>query len=159
MKLPEFFEENFRALMDPDEYKNFMASFDGKRNLGIRVNTLKIKPNDLLALIQRQFEPIPWILEGFYYPEGESFGKLPAYHAGLYYIQEPSAMMPAKALCPEPGEKVLDLCAAPGGKTTALGNMMQNRGLLVTNDISPKRVQPLVKNIEQIGRASCRERV
>jgi NOL1/NOP2/sun family putative RNA methylase len=151
MKLPEFFEENFRALMDADEYRNFMASFDGKRNLGIRVNTLKIKPNDLLALIERQLEPIPWILEGFYYPEGESFGKLPAYHAGLYYIQEPSAMMPAQALCPEPGEKVLDLCAAPGGKTTALGNMMQNRGLLVTNDISPKRIQPLVKNIELMG--------
>lgn len=151
MKLPGFFEENFRALMDEREYKDFIASFDGKRNLGIRVNTLKIMPKEFLAFIERQLEPIPWIPEGFYYPEGESFGKLPAYHAGLYYIQEPSAMMPAQALCPEPGEKVLDLCAAPGGKTTALGSRMQNKGLLVTNDISPKRVKALVKNVELIG--------
>ena len=81
----------------------------------------------------------------------ESFGKQPAYHAGLYYIQEPSAMMPAKVLSPKPGEKVLDLCAAPGGKTTYLGSQMQNRGLLVTNDISPKRVKALVKNVELMG--------
>lgn len=154
MKLPEFFEENFRALMNPSEVKNFISSFDGKRNLGIRVNTLKIEPGDLLSLIERQLEPIPWISEGFYYSEGESFGKLPAYHAGLYYIQEPSAMMPAQALCPEPGEKVLDLCAAPGGKTAAIGNQMRNRGLLVTNDISPKRVKPLVKNVGLMGLAN-----
>ncbi len=151
MKLPEFFEENFKALMDVDEYKDFIASFDGKRNLGIRVNTLKITPGDLLALIEKKLEPIPWISEGFYYPEKESFGKLPAYHAGLYYIQEPSAMMPAQVLCAQPGEKVLDLCAAPGGKTTALGCKMQNKGLLVTNDISPKRIKALVKNVELMG--------
>ena len=113
MKLPEFFEENFKILMDADEYRDFIASFDGKRNYGIRVNTLKITPEDFSALIGKKLEPIPWIPEGYYYSEGESFGKLPAYHAGLYYIQEPSAMMPAQALCPQPGEKVLDLCAAP----------------------------------------------
>ena len=81
----------------------------------------------------------------------DSLGKLPAYHAGLYYIQEPSAMMPANALMPQPGEKVMDLCAAPGGKTCQLGNKMNNKGLLVTNDISPKRVKALVKNVELMG--------
>ncbi|MGI6085048.1 MAG: SAM-dependent methyltransferase, partial [Acetivibrionales bacterium] len=151
MRLPEFFEENFRALMDKNEYRDFIASFGRERNFGIRVNTLKIKPDEFLDFIERQLEPIPWISEGFYYPEGEVFGKHPAYHAGLYYIQEPSAMMPAQALCPEPGEKVLDLCAAPGGKTTALGSRMQNMGLLVANDISPKRVKALVKNVELMG--------
>ncbi|HHU90673.1 MAG TPA: NOL1/NOP2/sun family putative RNA methylase [Clostridiaceae bacterium] len=151
MKLPEFFEENFKILMDADEYRDFIASFDGKRNYGIRVNTLKITPEDFSALIGKKLEPIPWIPEGYYYSEGESFGKLPAYHAGLYYIQEPSAMMPAQALCPQPGEKVLDLCAAPGGKTTALGSRMQNKGLIVANDISPKRVKALVKNVELMG--------
>ena len=151
MKLPEPFKENFRALMDADEYEKFMTSFDGRRYYGIRVNTLKITPDDLLALLEKKLEPIPWISEGFYYSEGESFGKLPAYHAGLYYIQEPSAMMPAQALCPQPGEKVLDLCAAPGGKTTALGCRMQNKGLIVANDISPKRVKALVKNVELMG--------
>lgn len=154
MRLPEFFVEKFRTLMATDEYEDFIASFAGKRNFGIRINPLKIQPSNFLDLIDKQLDSIPWIPEGFYYEEGESFGKLPAYHAGLYYIQEPSAMMPAQALCPEPGEKVLDLCAAPGGKTTALGSRMQNKGLLVTNDISPKRVQALVKNVELMGLAN-----
>lgn len=151
MKVPVFFEEEFKSLMDENEYCDFISSFDGKRNLGFRVNTLKIQPDEFLDLMGKKFEPIPWIPQGFYYQEGESLGKLPAYHAGLYYIQEPSAMMPAQMLCPKPGEKVLDLCAAPGGKTTALGNLMKDTGLLVANDISPKRVKALVKNVELMG--------
>lgn len=151
MKLPDFFIDSFEQLMEDHEYKAFLEAFDGKRNFGIRVNTLKIQPEDLLTLINKDLEAIPWISNGFYYPESESFGKHPAYHAGLYYIQEPSAMMPAQALAPEPGDKVLDLCAAPGGKTTALGDQMLNKGLLVANDISPKRVKALVKNVERMG--------
>ncbi len=150
MKLPEFFTDSFQQLMEENEYKAFYEAFDGKRNFGIRVNTLKIQPEELLSLIDKQLEPIPWSSNGFY-TEGESYGKHPAYHAGLYYIQEPSAMMPAQALAPEPGEKVLDLCAAPGGKTTAMGNQMLNEGLLVSNDISPKRVIVLAKNVELMG--------
>lgn len=151
MKLPDFFKERFKQLMDEHEYRAFMEAFDSSRNFGFRVNTFKIRPDKLFSLLEREFEPIPWVANGFYYPEGESFGKHPAYHAGLYYIQEPSAMMPARVLAPEPGEKVLDLCAAPGGKTTALGEQMQNIGLLVANDISPKRVKALVKNVELMG--------
>lgn len=151
MKLPDCFEAEFKVLMDGNEYRDFILSFDGKRNLGVRVNTLKITPSEFLNLMEKRFETIPWIPQGFYYSQGESLGKHPAYHAGLYYIQEPSAMMPAQALTPQPGEKVLDLCAAPGGKTTAIGNSMQNTGLLVTNDISPKRVKALVKNVELMG--------
>lgn len=151
MKLPLFFEENFRSLMDESEFQRFIASFDGNRHLGLRINTLKIEPGEFLEFIEKTLEPIPWVDRGFYYREGEAFGKHPAYHAGLYYIQEPSAMMPAMALSPEPFEKVLDLCAAPGGKTAFLGNLMNNTGLLVTNDISPKRVKALVKNVELMG--------
>jgi NOL1/NOP2/sun family putative RNA methylase len=151
MKLPDFFKDSFEQLMDEHEYRAFIEAFDGRRNFGLRVNTLKIMPEKLFSLLEREFDPIPWVSNGFYYPEGESFGKHPAYHAGLYYIQEPSAMMPAQALAPKPGEKVLDLCAAPGGKTTALGDQMHNRGLLVANDISPKRVKALVKNVELMG--------
>ncbi|HBR02551.1 MAG TPA: SAM-dependent methyltransferase [Ruminiclostridium sp.] len=150
MKLPEFFKDNFRSLMEDSEYQAFKESFDKTRYYGLRVNTLKIQPAEFLSFMERGFEAIPWA-PGFYYPEGESFGKFPAYHAGLYYIQEPSAMMPAQALLPKPGEKVLDLCAAPGGKTTHLGSHMQNKGLLVTNDINPKRVKALVKNVELAG--------
>ena len=83
MKLPEFFEENFKILMDADEYRDFIASFDGKRNYGIRVNTLKITPA-IFQLIEA--EPIPWIQRAIIL---WSFGKLPAYHAGLYYIRGP----------------------------------------------------------------------
>lgn len=151
MKLPDFFKEYFKQLMEEQEYRAFLDAFDGARCYGIRVNTLKIRPDELLSLLERDLEPVPWAPTGFYYPEGESFGKHPAYHAGLYYIQEPSAMMPAEALAPEPGEKVLDLCAAPGGKTTALGGKMRNQGLLVSNDVSPKRVKALVKNVELMG--------
>lgn len=151
MKLPQFFEEYFKELMEESEYQAFKGSFDGRRHYGLRVNTLKITPEDFLKFIGKELEPVPWVSTGFYYPEGEAFGKHPAYHAGLYYIQEPSAMMPAQALAPKPGEKVLDLCAAPGGKTTQIGTLMRNTGLLVTNDISPKRVKALVKNIELAG--------
>lgn len=150
MRLPVFFEESFKDLMDETEFKSFKASFDSNRTFGLRINTLKILPEEFLAFMERDLEPIPWA-QGFYYPEGESFGKHPGYHAGLYYIQEPSAMMPARVLSPKPYEKVLDLCAAPGGKTTDLGSQMQNKGLLVTNDISPKRVKALVKNVELQG--------
>lgn len=155
MKLPEFFEKSFQDLMGENEYQAFKASFDDKRHYGLRVNTLKIRTDEFLEFMNKPLEPIPWVEQGFYYPEGESFGKHPAYHAGLYYIQEPSAMMPAHVLSPMPGEKVLDLCAAPGGKTTHLGCQMQNTGLLVTNDISPKRVKALVKNVELMGLANC----
>jgi len=151
MNLPLFFEQSFQNLMTEDEYKEFKASFDQKRYYGLRVNTLKISPDEFLRLMDKALEPIPWVPQGFFYGEGESYGKHPAYHAGLYYIQEPSAMMPAQALAPRPGERVLDLCAAPGGKTTQLGAHMQNQGLLVTNDISPKRVKALVKNVELMG--------
>lgn len=150
MKLPEHFEEIFRDLMDPDEYALFRKSFDDGRINGLRLNTLKTNPASFEKLFEGKLTPIPWIAEGYYY-EDSAPGKHPYYHAGLYYIQEPSAMMPAQALSPRPGERVLDLCAAPGGKTTHLACLMKNSGLIVSNDISPKRVKALVKNIELMG--------
>ncbi len=150
MKLPEYFEEKFKDLMDADEYELFKSSFDDERANGLRLNTLKIDPDSFDRLFEGSLTPIPWISEGYYY-EDLTPGKHPYYHAGLYYIQEPSAMMPAQILSPKPGERVLDLCAAPGGKTTHLGCMMKNSGLIVSNDISPKRIKALVKNVELMG--------
>lgn len=152
MKLPDFFENKFKNLMSRQEYEEIIESFDGSRHSGFRINTMKIPVHECLDLLDIEPDPVPWESQGFYYHTPDiSLGKHPAYHAGLYYIQEPSAMMPANALMPEPGEKVLDLCAAPGGKTVQIGNKMKNKGLLVTNDISPKRVKALVKNIELMG--------
>jgi 16S rRNA C967 or C1407 C5-methylase (RsmB/RsmF family) len=151
MKVPEFFLNHFRTLMDHEEFNAFVASFDGSRHYGLRLNTLKVNKDDFLKLTHMKLSEIPWVSEGFYYEEGDAPGKHPYYHAGLYYIQEPSAMMPARMLSPCPGERVLDLCAAPGGKTTQLGSFMKNKGLIVSNDISPKRVKALVKNVELMG--------
>jgi NOL1/NOP2/sun family putative RNA methylase len=151
MKLPEFFLNHFRTLMDHEEFNAFVASFDGSRHYGLRLNTLKVNKDDFLKLTHMKLSEIPWVSEGFYYEEGDVPGKHPYYHAGLYYIQEPSAMMPARMLSPCSGERVLDLCAAPGGKTTQLGSFMKNKGLIVCNDISPKRVKALVKNVELMG--------
>lgn len=151
MHLPDFFKISFENLMKPEEFEAFKESFDGRRRQGLRTNTLKISPGELRELLGKELSTVPWIPEGFYYEGDFSPGKSPFYHAGLYYIQEPSAMMPALALAPLPGEKVLDLCAAPGGKSTYLGTMMKSTGLLVSNDISPKRVKALVKNIELMG--------
>lgn len=97
-------------------------------------------------------EQVPWCEEGFYY-NGllHQPAKHPYYHAGLYYIQEPSAMLPASLLPVEPGDKVLDLCAAPGGKSTQIASKLQGKGLLVSNDISISRAKALVKNLEMAG--------
>lgn len=150
MKLPEYFEKKFKDLMDAEEYALFKNAFDEKRVSGLRLNTLKIDPSLFESLFDEKLTPVPWIPGGYYF-EDLAPGKHPYYHAGLYYIQEPSAMMPAQVLSPKPGERVLDLCAAPGGKTTQLGCLMRNSGLIVSNDISPKRVKALVKNLELMG--------
>jgi len=95
-----------KGLFDAGEFEEFLKSYDMPRFYGLRVNTLKTF----------ELEPIPWTKDGFYYNEGENPGKHPYYHAGLYYIQEPSAMLPGAVINAEEGDYVLDLCAAPGGK-------------------------------------------
>ena len=104
-------------------------------------------------------EPVPWADNGFYYDgtlDGEVLrpSKHPAYYAGLYYLQEPSAMTPAAMLPVVPGDRVLDLCAAPGGKSTELASKLKGRGMLVSNDISYSRARALLKNLELAGAAN-----
>lgn len=95
-------------------------------------------------------EPVPWEENGFYYTQ-DGPGRHPYHEAGVYYIQEPSAMAPAVFLGVQPGERVLDLCAAPGGKTTQIAGKMQGRGLLVSNEINPQRAKILSENVERLG--------
>jgi NOL1/NOP2/sun family putative RNA methylase len=95
--------------------------------------------------------PVPWIDNAFEYEDSISPAKHPYYFAGMYYLQEPSAMTPANLLPIEPGDRVLDLCAAPGGKATELGAKLNHTGLLVANDISNSRAKALLKNIELFG--------
>jgi NOL1/NOP2/sun family putative RNA methylase len=151
MKLPVAFEEKMLSLMGENEYSELLNSYNDERHFGLRVNTLKISVEDFLKITPFELEKIPWTRDGFYFKQGESPGRHPHYHAGLYYIQEPSAMFPAEVMDAKPGERILDLCAAPGGKTVQLAAGMKGEGILVSNDISSDRIKALIKNIELCG--------
>ncbi|MDP4092735.1 MAG: RsmB/NOP family class I SAM-dependent RNA methyltransferase [Bacillota bacterium] len=151
MKLPQEFLNKMKNLLGEEEYENFLESYSSARYYGLRVNTLKTGTKEFLDISPFDLQPVPWTRDGFYYPEGESPGRHPYYHAGLYYIQEPSAMLPGEVLGAKPGENVLDICAAPGGKTVQIAAGMKGKGLLVSNDINSDRVKALVKNIELCG--------
>lgn len=150
MELPQKYLEAMKELLG-DEFTAYLDSFSEKRLYGLRVNNLKISTEDFLKISPFKLTPVPWIPNGFYYEEEDKPAKHPYYYAGLYYLQEPSAMTPAQILPVEPGDKVLDVCAAPGGKSTELGAKLQGTGLLVSNDISASRAKALLKNIEVNG--------
>lgn len=150
MNLPQSYMDGMKQLLG-EEYSAFADSYEQKYYSGIRVNGLKIKPDSFLQLSGLSLSAVPWTENGFYYEGDGSLAKHPYYYAGLYYIQEPSAMAPAAFLPVEPGDKVLDLCAAPGGKSTELGARLGGKGLLVSNDISNSRAKALYKNIELFG--------
>ena len=150
--LPALFEDRMRALLK-DEFSEFLASYDLPRNVGLRLNPLKTDCPPALSAFG--LTPVPWEPNGYYYNK-ETRPGLSAFHeAGLYYLQEPSAMAPAGLLDVQPGMKVLDLCAAPGGKTTQLAAALQGQGLLVCNEINPKRSKILARNIERLGIANA----
>ena len=151
MNLPQEFILNMEKLfVNPQEAADFFASFDRPRHYGIRANGLKIAAGDFAGLFEN-ISPIPWCKEGFYYSGDTPPSKNPLYHAGLYYIQEPSAMSAAAVLNVQPGDKVLDLCASPGGKSTQIASSLGGSGLLVANDVNYGRMPGLVRNIEMAG--------
>ncbi|MBZ4653507.1 MAG: NOL1/NOP2/sun family putative methylase [Peptococcaceae bacterium] len=150
MHLPESFVSRMQDLLK-EEWRELLQAWQGEPYQGLRVNTLKISAPELKKRVPFNLEPIPWVEEGYYYPWGERPAKHPYYQAGLYYLQEPSAMAPVACLDIKPGEKVLDLCAAPGGKSTQIAAKLQGQGLLVTNDNNAERVKALVWNMEHWG--------
>ena len=139
-----------KALLQ-DEYLDFLKSYEVEKQQGLRVNTLKITVAEFQSISPFTMENIPWVEEGFFYKNEERPGKHPYHEAGLYYIQEPSAMAAGEIVDPQPGEKVLDLCAAPGGKSTHMASKMKQAGLLVSNEIHPARAKILSQNIERMG--------
>ena len=150
-KISEEFLNRMKNLLGEEEYEAYLKSFEEERLYGLRVNTLKITPEKFTNMTPLKLKPVPWIHNGFYYEGDERPAKDPYYYAGLYYLQEPSAMTPASLLPVVPGDKVLDLCAAPGGKSTELGAKLKGKGLLVSNDISNSRAKALLKNLELWG--------
>lgn len=149
-QLPKAFLSRMKHMLG-DEYYDFLKSYENPRHFGLRVNTLKISTEEFLNASPFHLTPVPWTENGFYYEEEDRPAKHPYYAAGLYYLQEPSAMAPAALLPVEPGDFVLDLCAAPGGKATELGAKLKGTGMLVANDISNSRAKALLRNIELCG--------
>jgi len=133
-------------------YPAFLASYAEAPSVGLRVNTLKITPEAFRQIAPFDLTPTPWCEAGFTLHKGAvEPGKHPYHAAGLYYLQDPSAMAAAELLDPRPGERVLDLASAPGGKATHIAAKMQGQGLLVTNEIHPKRAWELAGNLERWG--------
>ena len=148
--LPEAFLQRMEAQLG-SEYPAFLESLERPRAVALRFNPLKGE-RPVLSFVGA---PVPWEPEGFYY-DPETRPGLHVYHeAGVYYLQEASAMAPVALLDPKPGERVCDLCAAPGGKTTQIAGRMLGQGFLVCNEINPKRAKILSRNIERMGVANA----
>ena len=150
MDFPVSFTEKMKAILG-DEFEDFLKGYDRTRHYGLRVNRTKLTAEQFERMSMYDLKPVPWIDNAFEYEDSVSPAKHPYYFAGMYYLQEPSAMTPANLLPIEPGDRVLDLCAAPGGKATELGAKLNHTGLLVANDISNSRAKALLKNIELFG--------
>lgn len=147
--LPEKFIERMRGGLGA-QFDGFIGSYERAPYKAIRVNTLKITPVQFKKISPFALSPVEWEQNGFYV-DGEKPGKTVHHAAGLYYVQEPSAMSVAPLLQVKRGEKALDLCAAPGGKGTQLAQAMCGDGVIVLNEINFSRAKILSQNIERLG--------
>jgi NOL1/NOP2/sun family putative RNA methylase len=150
IELPSLFLERMQGWLG-SEFPDFLAVFNQPPQSGLRVNTMKISVADFLRLSPFDLRPIAWCPEGFFVGGDSRPGKHPYHAAGLYYLQEPSAMAVVDLLDPQPGERVLDLAAAPGGKATHIAARLNGQGLLIANDLHSQRAWDLVKNLERWG--------
>jgi NOL1/NOP2/sun family putative RNA methylase len=149
--IPPVFLDRMSHLLG-EEFPAFAESLSALPRSGLRVNTLRLLPEKFRTISPFNLgEQVPWAPSAFLMEGEDKPGKHPYHQAGLYYLQDPSAMSPAELLAPQPGERVLDLAAAPGGKTTHLAALMKGQGLLVANEIKTKRVGHLVQNVERWG--------
>lgn len=151
VSLPDDFIEQMQQILH-DEFPAFLKTYHQPSTRSLRVNTQKIPTKKFRKQAPFTLQSIPWCKEGYYfnYPQDRP-GKHVYYAAGLYYIQDASAMAPVEALEPQPGETILDLCAAPGGKTTQIAAKMQGEGMLIANEIDSKRCRVLIENLERLG--------
>ena len=143
---PQAFLDRIKKQLD-QEYSAFIESLERPRAVALRMNPLKGKAPSL-PFIQ---EPVPWEPLGYYYDPDARPGLHPYHEAGVYYLQEASAMAPVGLLDPQPGERICDLCAAPGGKATQIAGRMGGKGFLLCNEWSPKRAKILSRNVERLG--------
>ncbi len=144
--LPEGFLNRIQNQLG-EEYPAFLESLERPRAVALRLNPLKGEMPELPFVK----EPVPWEPMGYYYDPAARPGLHPYHEAGVYYLQEASAMSAVALLDPQPGEKICDLCAAPGGKTTQIAGRLMGEGFLLCNEINPKRARILSRNIERMG--------
>ncbi|MCI8286370.1 MAG: RNA methyltransferase [Lachnospiraceae bacterium] len=159
--LPEVFQQRMRRMLG-EEYISFLEAFQRESHHGLRLNPLKTGLDGQSAAEKygaaqgkdtgfAHLTPVSWAENGYYYPSSDQPGRHPLHEAGIYYIQEPSAMVPAELLDAKPGELILDLCAAPGGKSTQIAAKMRGSGFLLCNEIHSARAKILSENIERMG--------
>lgn len=160
-ELPSAFVEEMKELfgklpeVSVSELPAFLESFQNERSYGLRRNPLKYTREEFEEKMPFSLERIPWAEEGYFYKKEEQPGKSPYHEAGAFYMQEPSAMIVAELLSTKPGERILDLCAAPGGKSSQIAGKMQGEGILVCNEYVPARAEILSQNMERMGAAAC----
>ena len=148
--IPDSFQLRMQQLL-ADDYELFMESFSRPSFHGLRINPLKTGARSIDEIFHEVLRPVDWCPTGFYYDAALKPGRHPLHEAGAYYIQEPSAMAPAEYLDIRSGDIVLDLCAAPGGKSTQIAGKLNGTGLLISNEIVPARAKILSENIERMG--------
>ena len=151
-RLPQEFLSRMENMLG-DEYADFLASYDSDKIQGLRINTLKSEGKAVFD--EFELRPIAWCDSGYYFNGDERPGKSVLHEGGAFYIQEPSAMAVVESMDVQPCDKVLDLCAAPGGKSSQIACKLQGSGLLVSNEIIPSRAKILSQNIERMGVRNC----
>ena len=147
--LPQAFLERMEIQLG-EAFPDYLASLERPRAVALRFDPMKPQPD--LPFVE---DKVPWEPMGYYYTPGARPGLHPYHEAGVYYLQEASAMAPVMLLAPQPGERICDLCAAPGGKSTQIGGRLRGEGLLLCNEIEPKRAKILSRNIERMGIANA----
>jgi NOL1/NOP2/sun family putative RNA methylase len=152
--------DRYKKLLGKDQFKKFIAYSTSYPKRGIRVNTLKTTVAEVRKRLEPdwELEPVPWCKEAFWIlhrgvgdDHRRDIGNLTEHSLGYIYIQEPASMVPPLVLDPQPGETVLDMCAAPGSKTTQIGQYMKNEGVLVANEYIGTRLAPLAMNAQRVG--------
>ena len=155
MRLPEEFITRMKEQMKSSGITEdgFFESFDTDGLKGIRINRMKSSECEygkILSTLNENQKKVDWCDSGFYVSEDVS-GNSPYYHGGVFYPQEPSAMLPAQVLSAKPGDIVVDLCAAPGGKSCRIAEDLKGEGILIANEISEPRSKALLRNVERMG--------
>ena len=154
MELPLIFRQRMERLLGSD-FPAFLAAYDAPLRRGVRVNTGKLTANELLAHFPHPLSPSPFATDAFYLDAPHKAGSDPLHHAGAYYMQEPSAASAVTVLAPKPGERILDLCAAPGGKSTQIAAAIGPDGFLWSNEYVAGRARILQQNLERWGVRRC----